>query len=114
MKRERRRKLTASELRALGTGKRRFCYRGNPGRVAAGLSDRGAGGELTGGKMVARKGRREADPWRTRRVMGLYAAGEPISQISRQVGWSEGRVRKVLREAGVIVTEEDGEGEGEK
>ncbi len=42
-----------------------------------------------------------------RRVMELYAAGEPISQISRLVGWSEGRVRKVLREAGIIVTDHD-------
>jgi hypothetical protein len=37
------------------------------------------------------------DPWRTRRVMRLYASGEIIPQISRSVGWSEGRVRKVLR-----------------
>lgn len=48
----------------------------------------------------------QADPWRTRRVMRLYAAGETIPLISRSVGWSEGRVRKVLREAGVVLTEE--------
>ena len=48
------------------------------------------------------------DLWRTRRVLGLYAAGESVSEISRLVGWSEGRVRKVLRQAGVVVTEEDG------
>jgi hypothetical protein len=46
------------------------------------------------------------DPWRTRRVMRLYASGETIPLISRSVGWSEGRVRKVLREAGVVLTEE--------
>jgi hypothetical protein len=48
----------------------------------------------------------QADPWRTRRVMRLYAAGETIPLISRSVGWSEGCVRKVLREAGVVLTEE--------
>jgi hypothetical protein len=48
----------------------------------------------------------QADPWRTRRVMRLYASGETIPLISRSVGWSEGRVRKVLREAGVVLTEE--------
>jgi hypothetical protein len=46
------------------------------------------------------------DPWCTRRVMRLYASGETIPLISRSVGWSEGRVRKVLREAGVVLTEE--------
>jgi hypothetical protein len=49
---------------------------------------------------------RQADPWRTRRVMRLYASGETIPRISRSVGWSEGRVRKVLREAGVVLTED--------
>jgi hypothetical protein len=48
----------------------------------------------------------QADPWRTRRVMRLYASGETIPAISRSVGWSEGRVRKVLREAGIALTEE--------
>jgi hypothetical protein len=48
----------------------------------------------------------QADPWRTRRVMKLYASGENIALISRSVGWSEGRVRKVLREAGMVLTEE--------
>lgn len=57
--------------------------------------------------MVARKNPGKEDLWRTRRVMELYSIGEPISQISRLVGWSEGRVRKVLRKAGVIVTEEE-------
>ena len=47
------------------------------------------------------------DMWRLRRVMELYATGEPISEVSLLVGWSEGRVRKVLREAGVIVTDQD-------
>ena len=47
-----------------------------------------------------------ADPWRTLRVMRLYASGEIIPLISRSVGWSESRVRKVLREAGVVLTEE--------
>lgn len=32
----------------------------------------------------------QADPWRTRRVMRLYASGENITLISRSVGWSEG------------------------
>jgi hypothetical protein len=50
------------------------------------------------------------DLWRTRRVMELYAAGESIPEISRAVGWSEGRVRKVLRDAGVIIVEPDGGG----
>jgi hypothetical protein len=45
------------------------------------------------------------DLWRTRRVLGLCASGESTSQISQLVGWSEGRVRKVLREAGVVVRE---------
>ena len=35
----------------------------------------------------------------------MYAAGEAISEIAGLVGWSEGRVRKVLREAGVVVPE---------
>jgi hypothetical protein len=48
----------------------------------------------------------QADPWLTRRVMRLYAAGETIPLISRSMGWSEGRVRKVLREAGMVLTEE--------
>jgi hypothetical protein len=48
----------------------------------------------------------QADPWRTRRMMRLYASGETIPHIARSVGWSEGRVRKVLREAGVVLTEE--------
>jgi hypothetical protein len=38
--------------------------------------------------------------------MRLYASGETIPLISRSVGWSEGRVHKVLREAGVVLTEE--------
>jgi hypothetical protein len=38
--------------------------------------------------------------------MRLYASGETIPLIARSVGWSEGRVRKVLREAGVVLTEE--------
>jgi hypothetical protein len=58
--------------------------------------------------MAARKNPGKEDLWRTRCVMELYAIGEPISEISRTVGWSEGRVRKVLREAGVIVTEGNG------
>jgi hypothetical protein len=49
---------------------------------------------------------RQADPWRTLRVMRLYASGETIPLIARSVGWSEGRVRKVLRESGVVLTEE--------
>jgi hypothetical protein len=48
--------------------------------------------------------------WRTRRVMRQYLAGESIPQIAHLVGWSEGRVRKVLREAGLIVTDEDQDG----
>ena len=52
------------------------------------------------------RGPGQADPWRTLRVMRLYASGETIPQIARSVGWSEGRVRKVLREAGVVLTEE--------
>jgi hypothetical protein len=48
----------------------------------------------------------QVDPWRTRRVMRLYASGETIPLIAHSVGWSEGRVRKVLREAGVVLTEE--------
>ena len=47
----------------------------------------------------------QTDPWRTRRVMRLYASDETIPLIARSVGWSEGRVRKVLREAGVVLTE---------
>ena len=49
--------------------------------------------------------RGQTDPWRTHRVMRLYASGETIPLIARSVGWSEGRVRKVLREAGVVLTE---------
>src|SRR5918995_1250297 len=48
----------------------------------------------------------QADPWRTRRVMRLYASGETVPLRARSVGWSEGRVRKVLRETGVVLTEE--------
>jgi hypothetical protein len=57
---------------------------------------------------VSEQGRKpgQVDPWRTRRVMRLYASGETIPLIARSVGWSEGRVRKVLREAGVVLTEE--------
>jgi hypothetical protein len=57
---------------------------------------------------VSKRGKEpeHTDPWRTRRVMRLYTAGETIPLISRSVGWSEGRVRKVLREAGVVLTEE--------
>jgi hypothetical protein len=55
--------------------------------------------------MATKKNPGKEDLWRTRRVMGLYAAGEPIPEISQVVGWSEGRVRKVLREAGVIVAD---------
>jgi hypothetical protein len=60
---------------------------------------------------VSERGRepKQADPWRTRRVMRLYASGETILVIARSVGWSEGRVRKVLREAGVVLTEEGAE-----
>ena len=47
--------------------------------------------------------------WRARRVMQLYVAGEPIARVATHVGWSEGRVRKVLREAGVAVPEGDAE-----
>ena len=36
----------------------------------------------------------------------MYASGKTIPLIARSVGWSEGRVRKVLREAGVVLTEE--------
>ncbi len=57
--------------------------------------------------MAQEKSSGKEDMWRMRRVMELYAAGEPIFQISRLVGWSEGRVRKVLREAGIIVTDHD-------
>jgi hypothetical protein len=59
--------------------------------------------------VAVKKDADRGDPWRTRRVMELYAAGEPIFYISRVVGWSEGRVRKVLRDAGVIITEPEGE-----
>jgi hypothetical protein len=45
--------------------------------------------------------------WRTRRTMQLYVAGEPVVRIAGLVGWSEGRVRKVLREAGLAVPEAD-------
>jgi hypothetical protein len=38
--------------------------------------------------------------------MRLYAAGKTNPMIARSVGWSEGRVRKVLREAGIVLTEE--------
>jgi hypothetical protein len=58
--------------------------------------------------VAVKKDADRGDPWRTRRVMELYAAGKPISYISRVVGWSEGRVRKVLRDAGIIITEPDG------
>jgi hypothetical protein len=44
--------------------------------------------------------------------MQLYVAGKPIVQIASLVGWGEGRVRKVLREAGVAVPEGDGGGSG--
>ena len=37
----------------------------------------------------------------------MYAAGEAIPEIALLVGWSAGRVRKVLREAGFIVTDQD-------
>jgi hypothetical protein len=62
--------------------------------------------------MAGKQSSGKEDLWRTRRVMELYAAGKPISYISRVVGWSEGRVRKVLRDAGVIVTEPEGGGRG--
>jgi hypothetical protein len=57
---------------------------------------------------VSDQGRKpgQVDPWRTLQVMRLYASGETIPLIARSVGWSEGRVRKVLREAGVSLTEE--------
>jgi len=42
--------------------------------------------------------------------MQQYLAGESIPQIALLVGWSEGRVRKVLREAGLIVTDADQDG----
>jgi len=42
--------------------------------------------------------------------MQQYLAGEAIPQIALLVGWSEGRVRKVLREAGLIITDEDQDG----
>jgi hypothetical protein len=38
--------------------------------------------------------------------MRLYASGKTIPLIARSVGWSEGRVRLVLREGGVVLTEE--------
>jgi hypothetical protein len=65
---------------------------------------------------VSERGRApgKEDLWRTRRVLGLYATGESIPEISRQVGWSEGRVRKVLRASGVVVTEVDGGGSREE
>jgi hypothetical protein len=62
---------------------------------------------------MARRNRGKEDPWRTRRVMEMYASGEAISEIAKLVGWSEGRVRKVLREAGVAVPDgEGGDGRG--
>lgn len=61
---------------------------------------------------MPRKNPGKEDLWRTRCVMELYAAGESIPEIARVVGWSEGRVRKVLRDAGVIITEPDGSGRG--
>lgn len=61
--------------------------------------------------VAARKNPGREDPWRTRRVLGLYASGDPVSRISLLVGWSEGRVRKVLREAGLVVPEGDGAGD---
>ncbi|MDX6382048.1 MAG: hypothetical protein QOI57_3072 [Rubrobacteraceae bacterium] len=64
--------------------------------------------------MATKKNPGKEDLWRSRRVMELYAIGEPIFQISRLVGWSEGRVRKVLREAGVIVTDQDRDGSREE
>jgi hypothetical protein len=42
--------------------------------------------------------------------MRQYLSGAPISEIALRVGWSEGRVRKVLREVGFIVTDEDQNG----
>ncbi len=57
--------------------------------------------------MTPKKSPGKEDMWRTRRVTELYAAGEPIAQISRLVGWSEERVREVLREASIIVTDYD-------
>ena len=60
--------------------------------------------------MATKRNPGREDLWRTRRVLGLYAGGEPVPQISRRVGWSEGRVRKVLREAGGAVIETDGGG----
>jgi hypothetical protein len=50
--------------------------------------------------------------WRMRRVMRMYSSGEGLARIARLVGWSEGRVRKVLRGAGVVVPEGDGGGSG--
>ena len=64
--------------------------------------------------MATKKNPGKEDLWRTRRVMELYAIGESISQISRYVGWSEGRVRKVLREAGIIITDANRDGSREK
>ena len=60
--------------------------------------------------MAAKRELGKEDLWRTRRVLGPYAAGESISEVSRLVGWSEGLVRKVLRQAGVVVIEADGGG----
>jgi hypothetical protein len=56
---------------------------------------------------MARRSRGKEDSWRTRRVLGMYASGGAISEIALLVGWSEGRVRKVLREAGVAIPEGD-------
>jgi hypothetical protein len=52
--------------------------------------------------------------WRMRRAMQLYAAGEPIVRIASQVGWSEGRARKVLRDAGVVVADGGRDGSHEE
>jgi hypothetical protein len=48
--------------------------------------------------------------WRTRRVMQLYLSEEALPEIALHVGWSVGRVRRVLREAGFIVTDQDTDG----
>jgi predicted transcriptional regulator len=53
-------------------------------------------------------GKLPTSEWRVRRVLQLYAAGESIARMATLVGWSEGRVRRVLREAGIIVPSEDG------
>ena len=64
--------------------------------------------------MKGKRRRPAAGEWRARLVLRLYASGEPISKIALQAGWSEGRVRKVLREAGVIVTDKDRDGSREE